>query len=125
MYGAHPYILLNYQGNIDDVFTLAHELGHAMHSDFTRGAAYVYADYSIFVAEVASTVNEALLVNYLLDPEIGSPAPAVHPQLLPGAVPQDGLTGRRCSPSSKRSPTSRSERARRSPPKPLRRCTGS
>lgn len=70
VYGVHPYILLNYHSNIDDVFTLAHELGHALHSHFSmKHQPYVYADYSIFVAEVASTVNEALLVHYLLDSE--------------------------------------------------------
>ncbi len=66
-YGVHPYILLNYNGRLDDVFTLAHELGHAMHSHFTWSTQpYIYGDYSIFVAEVASTVNEALLTHYLL-----------------------------------------------------------
>ena len=70
VYGVHPYILLNYQGNIDDVFTLAHELGHAIHSHYAMNhQPYVYSQYSIFVAEVASTVNEALLVHYLLDAE--------------------------------------------------------
>ncbi len=70
VYGVHPYVLLNYQGNIDDVFTLAHELGHALHSQHSMThQPYIYADYSIFVAEVASTVNEALLVHYLLDSE--------------------------------------------------------
>ncbi len=70
VYGTHPYVLLNYQGNIDDLFTLAHELGHAMHSALTQESQpYVYSDYAIFVAEVASTVNEALLVNHLLTKE--------------------------------------------------------
>lgn len=70
VYGTHPYVLLNYHDSIDDLFTLAHELGHAMHSHYTlKTQPYVYANYSIFVAEVASTVNEALLVNYLLDSE--------------------------------------------------------
>lgn len=70
VYGVHPYVLLNYQGKIEDVFTIAHELGHAMHSYFTeRAQPYIYSNYSIFVAEVASTVNEALLVNYLMDSE--------------------------------------------------------
>jgi oligoendopeptidase F len=62
-----PYILLNYQNRLDDVFTLAHELGHSMHSFFTRKTQpYHYADYTIFVAEVASTLNEALLVQHLM-----------------------------------------------------------
>jgi oligoendopeptidase F len=66
-YDTHPYILLNYQDKINDVFTIAHEVGHAMHSFYSnRTQPYVYAGYKIFVAEVASTVNEALLLNYLL-----------------------------------------------------------
>ncbi len=64
---THPFVLLNYQGGIDDVFTLAHEMGHAMHSYYTNMTQPpVYRDYKIFVAEVASTVNEKLLLNYLL-----------------------------------------------------------
>ncbi|MCK8817631.1 oligoendopeptidase F [Natroniella sulfidigena] len=67
-YDAHPYILLNYTDQIDDLFTLAHELGHALHSYYSnQNQPYIYANYSIFVAEVASTVNEALLMNYLLE----------------------------------------------------------
>lgn len=67
-YLSHPYVLLNWQGTIDDVFTLAHELGHAMHSYYShKNQPYVYASYTIFVAEVASTVNENLLMQYLLD----------------------------------------------------------
>jgi len=66
-YGIHPYVLLNYQAKLDDVFTLAHELGHAMHSHYTTNAQpYVYSDYSIFTAEVASTTNEAILMDHLL-----------------------------------------------------------
>lgn len=67
-YGTHPYVLLNYQDNLNNVFTLAHEMGHALHSyhsDETQD--YIYAGYKIFVAEVASTCNEALLIRYLLD----------------------------------------------------------
>jgi oligoendopeptidase F len=66
-YDVHPYILLNYNGLYDDVSTLAHELGHAMHSYYSNGTQpYPTADYSIFVAEVASTLNEALLINKML-----------------------------------------------------------
>ena len=70
VYGAHPYVLLNYAGKLNDAFTLAHELGHAMHSWFVDAAQdYPNHDYSIFVAEVASTVNEVLLTRYLLGEE--------------------------------------------------------
>ncbi len=66
-YETHPYILLNYQGKIRDVFTIAHEMGHAMHSYHSNHAQpYVNAGYRIFVAEVASTVNEALLMEHML-----------------------------------------------------------
>ena len=67
-YGTHPYVLLNWQGRLEDLFTLAHELGHAMHSYYSnRTQPYQYASYKIFVAEVASTVNENLLMAYLLE----------------------------------------------------------
>lgn len=67
-YGTQPYILLNWQDDVNNLFTLAHELGHSVHSYFTRKhQPYPYGDYSIFVAEVASTCNEALLNQYLLD----------------------------------------------------------
>ena len=67
-YGTHPFVLLNYQENLDNMFTLAHEFGHSMHSFYTRRTQpYPYADYTIFVAEVASTLNEALLTHYLLE----------------------------------------------------------
>lgn len=67
-YGVHPFILLNYQGSLHDVFTLAHEMGHAMHSYYSyQEQPYINAHYSIFTAEVASTVNEALLMKYLLN----------------------------------------------------------
>jgi oligoendopeptidase F len=66
-YDVHPYILLNYNGQYDDVSTLAHELGHTMHSYFSnKHQPYPSSDYSIFVAEVASTLNEALLIHKML-----------------------------------------------------------
>ena len=67
-YGApHPYILLNHTSNVNSMFTLAHELSHAMHTYYShKNQPHVYGDYCIFVAEVASTVNEALLMQYLL-----------------------------------------------------------
>ncbi|MBV9120282.1 MAG: oligoendopeptidase F family protein, partial [Chloroflexi bacterium] len=69
-YGTQPFILMNYQDNLDGVYTLAHELGHSMHSFYTRATQpAVYADYSLFVAEVASITNEALLTRHLLDQE--------------------------------------------------------
>ncbi|WP_342489123.1 oligoendopeptidase F [Cytobacillus sp. FSL W7-1323] len=66
-YGTNPYILLNWQDNINNLFTLTHEFGHSVHSYYTRKSQpYAYGDYSIFVAEVASTCNEALLNDHLL-----------------------------------------------------------
>ena len=67
-YDSQPYILMNYQDDIDSMYTLAHELGHSLHTQLASEAQpYVYGGYEIFVAEVASTVNEALLTNHLLD----------------------------------------------------------
>ncbi|KKI93628.1 oligopeptidase PepB [Bacillus sp. SA1-12] len=67
-YGTNPYILMNWQDNVNNLFTLAHEFGHSVHSYYTRKEQpYPYGDYSIFVAEVASTCNEALLNDYLLN----------------------------------------------------------
>lgn len=66
-YGTHPYVLLNFNGSLDNVFTLAHEMGHAMHSYYSNEAQpFIYSQYKIFVAEVASTCNEILLLEYLL-----------------------------------------------------------
>jgi oligoendopeptidase F len=66
-YGTHPFILMNFQANRDGMYTLAHELGHSMHSFYTRAhQPYQYGDYTTFVAEVASTLNEGLMTEYLL-----------------------------------------------------------
>ncbi|WP_330400891.1 oligoendopeptidase F [Lacrimispora amygdalina] len=68
VYGVHPYVLLNFNGTLDSVFTLAHEMGHALHSWFSdKNQTYMDAGYKIFVAEVASTCNEALLIRHLLE----------------------------------------------------------
>jgi len=74
-YDSMPYVLLNYSSSLKDVFTIVHEMGHSMHSYYTRAnQPYCYGDHSIFTAEVASTVNESLLMQYLLkvekDPEM-------------------------------------------------------
>lgn len=69
-YDSYPYILLNYTDTLKDVFTLVHEMGHSMHSAYTRQAQpYIYGSHSIFTAEVASTVNESLLMHHLLKKE--------------------------------------------------------
>ncbi len=66
-YGAHPYVLLNYNGTLRDVFTLAHEMGHALHSSFTYAVQpYVYGGHDIFTAEVASITNENLLLDHMI-----------------------------------------------------------
>lgn len=68
VYGVHPFVLLNYQSTLDNVFTIAHELGHAMHSYYSdENNSYLNAGYRIFVAEVASTVNEVLLTHHILN----------------------------------------------------------
>lgn len=67
VYGAHPYVLLNYSDTLDDVFTLTHELGHSMHTLLAQEAQpFIYSSYTIFVAEVPSTLNEALLLDEML-----------------------------------------------------------
>jgi len=67
-YDTQPYILMNYQEDVSSMYTLAHELGHSLHSQLTsENQPYVYGDYTIFVAEVASTVNETLLTHHLLE----------------------------------------------------------
>jgi oligoendopeptidase F len=67
VYGTHPYMLLNYTDTLDDMFTLAHEMGHSMHTILSHAAQpFVYSSYTIFVAEVPSTLSEALLLEYLL-----------------------------------------------------------
>ncbi len=67
VYGVHPFVLLNYQPTINDVFTIAHEMGHSLHTYFSqKNQPFAKSEYKIFVAEVASTVNEVLLLKYML-----------------------------------------------------------
>ncbi|SJO82184.1 oligoendopeptidase F [Clostridioides difficile] len=67
-YDSHPYILMSYKNDLNSLFTLIHELGHSVHSYYSRTSQpFLYSDYKIFVAEVASTLNELLLINYLLE----------------------------------------------------------
>ena len=68
VYGTHPYMLLNFNETLDAVFTLAHEMGHSMHTLLAhRAQPFVYAGYTIFVAEVPSTLNEALFLDFMLE----------------------------------------------------------
>ena len=68
VFGVHPFILMSYQGTMDDLFTLAHELGHAMHSYYSeQKQGFLNSQYKLFVAEVASTTNEVLLLYYLME----------------------------------------------------------
>lgn len=67
-YDSHPYILMSYKNDLNSLFTLVHELGHSVHSHYSRTSQpFLYSDYKIFVAEVAFTLNELLLINYLLE----------------------------------------------------------
>lgn len=67
-YGSHPFVLLNHQDNLDSLFTLAHEMGHSLHSYFSnKNQIHLYAGYKIFVAEVASTLNESLVIRHLIE----------------------------------------------------------
>ena len=124
-YDVHPYMLINYNGQYSDVSTLAHELGHTMQSYFSnKTQPYPLAGYPIFVAEVASTFNEALLIDYMLehikDDEtrlslLGNPTSGEHQ----GNV----YSGRRSSPSSSSACTKWRRRDSRSPATRSRSCT--
>src|SRR5574339_324086 len=89
VYGTHPYMLMNYNDTLDDVFTLAHEMGHSMHTILSHETQpFVYSSYTIFVAEVPSTLSEALLLEYLL---ARSTDPRERVVLLQHAI--DGIAG--------------------------------
>jgi len=86
-YGAHPFILLNFNGKYDDVSTMAHELGHTMHSYYSnKNQAYVNSHYPIFLAEVASITNESLLMDYVLKTDFSTLGICFGNQLLGKAV---------------------------------------
>jgi oligoendopeptidase F len=89
VYGVHPYMLLNYTDTLDDVFTTAHEMGHSMHTILSHETQpFIYSDYTIFVAEVPSTLSEALLLEYML---ARSTDPTERIVLLQHAI--DNITG--------------------------------
>src|SRR5260221_6633497 len=89
VYGIHPYMLLNYTDTLDDVFTTAHEMGHSMHTILSHETQpFIYSDYTIFVAEVPSTLSEALLLEYMLERSTDSTERIV---LLQHAI--DNITG--------------------------------
>ncbi len=89
VYGTHPYMLLNYTDTLDDVFTTAHEMGHSMHTILSHETQpFIYSSYTIFVAEVPSTLSEALLLEYML---AHSTDPAERIVLLQHAI--DNITG--------------------------------
>jgi oligoendopeptidase F len=88
VYGTHPYMLMNYTDTLDDVFTLAHEMGHSMHTILSHETQpFIYSSYTIFVAEVPSTLSEALLLDYMLE---RSTDPAERVVLLQHAI--DNIT---------------------------------
>jgi oligoendopeptidase F len=89
VYGTHPYMLLNYTDTLDDVFTTAHEMGHSMHTILSHETQpFIYSNYTIFVAEVPSTLSEALLLDYMLE---RSRDPIERAVLLQHAI--DNITG--------------------------------
>ncbi len=91
-YGTHPYVLLNHNDNLNSMFTLTHEMGHALHSYYSdNNQPYRDAQYTIFLAEVASTLNEALLMHYMLEKSTDLKEKNVPAHLLCGPVPHNGI----------------------------------
>jgi oligoendopeptidase F len=89
VYGTHPYMLMNYTDTLDDMFTLAHEMGHSMHTILSHETQpFIYSNYTIFIAEVPSTLSEALLLEYMLE---RSTDPVERIVLLQHAI--DNITG--------------------------------
>ena len=117
VYGAHPYMLLNYNDTLDAVFTLAHEMGHSMHTLLSHAAQpFVYAGYTIFVAEVPSTLNEELLLELMLE-RVSQPRGAASCCCsTPSTASSARSTTRCCSPTSSSRRTGWSSGTSRSPP---------
>ena len=92
VYGVHPYVLLNYEPTLDSLFTIAHELGHSMHTFYSdKNQAFLNSEYPLFLAEIASTTNEAILLSSLKE-KFTPPRPAHGPLQLPTrADPRHGL----------------------------------
>ena len=114
-FDAEPYIMMNYQPDVlDHVFTLAHEAGHSMHSYYSaKHQPFQYYGYTIFVAEVASTFNEQLLLEAPDRPGEDDEGEGVPDQPRRSTRSAARSSARRCSPSSRRSPTRWSRRASR------------
>ena len=117
VYGAHPYMLLNYNDTLDAVFTLAHEMGHSMHTLLAHAAQpFVYAGYTIFVAEVPSTLNEELLLELMLERVAQPRGSASCCCSTPSTASSARSTTRCCSPTSSSRRTGWSSATSRSPP---------
>ena len=113
-YDVHPYLLINYNDNYESVTTIAHEWGHAMHSYLSNKAQpFATADYAIFVAEIASTLNEALLLRLRAEDGEDRRRAAALPRLARSRACAARSSARRCSRSSSARSTRASTRASR------------
>lgn len=113
-YGTHPFVLLNHNDNLNSMFTLAHEMGHALHSYYSDTALkYRDAQYTIFLAEVASTTNEALLMDYMLKKSTDPKEKCICLPTMPTSSVRRS-SGRRCSLNSRKSFISAPKKANRS-----------
>lgn len=112
-YGTHPYVLLNHKDNLNSMFTLTHEMGHALHSYYSDSSQnYRDAQYTIFLAEVASTLNEALLMDHMLNKSTDPKEKCICSPITPISSVRR-YSARRCSRNSKKSYTSVQKRESR------------